>query len=58
MQNLTRIAIALLLIVAVSLAWYFDLFDYLSIERMREAKAALGIWAPVAFVVAFMIGEL
>lgn len=58
MQNLTRIGIALLLIVAGSLAWYFDLFDYLSIERLWEAKATLGIWAPIAFVVAFMIGGL
>jgi uncharacterized membrane protein YdjX (TVP38/TMEM64 family) len=51
MQNLTRIVIALLLIVAGSLAWYFDLFDYLSTERLQDAKDTSGIWAPVAFVV-------
>ncbi|MFT4676943.1 MAG: putative membrane protein YdjX (TVP38/TMEM64 family) [Patiriisocius sp.] len=57
MQNPTRIVIALLLIVAGSLAWYFDLFDYLSTERLQDAKDTFGIWAPVAFVVAFLVAR-
>lgn len=58
MKNLTRILIAVSLVVALAAAWYFDLFGYLTVERLRELKAVLGPWAPIAFVCAFVIGEL
>ena len=58
MQNLTRIAIALILAIAFACAWYFDFFEYLTVDRLREIKATLGVWAPIAFVVAFVAGEL
>ncbi|MFT7243384.1 MAG: putative membrane protein YdjX (TVP38/TMEM64 family) [Candidatus Azotimanducaceae bacterium] len=46
------------LVAAIAVAWYFDLLDYLTIERLREFKGLLGPWAPIAFLVAFAIGEL
>ena len=58
MKNLSRILIATSLVVALVAAWYFDLFEQLTIERLSEFKSVLGPWAPIAFVFAFVIGEL
>ncbi len=55
---LSRILIALVLVVAGLLAWQFGIFDYLTIEQLQSLKVTLGYWAPIAFVVAFVIGEL
>lgn len=55
---LTRILIALTLCLAVGVAWYFDFLDYLTLEQLQTYKDQLGYWAPIAFVVAFSVGEL
>lgn len=55
---LSRIAIAVVLLFAGLLAWHFDVFEYLTIEQLRAFKMTLGYWAPIAFVAAFIVGEL
>lgn len=39
-------------------AYYFELPGYITIEKLQSYKQVLGWWAPVVFVVAFVIGEL
>ena len=58
MKNITRILLAISLVIALAAAWHFDLLAYLTVERLREFKAVLGPWAPIAFVFAFVTGEL
>jgi len=58
MKNVTRILMAAGLVLALAAAWYFNLLEYLTVERLREFKDVFGPWAPIAFVFAFMIGEL
>ena len=53
-----RILGALTLAAALGLAWHFGWFEYLTIENLRSFESRLGLWAPFAFVVAFVIGEL
>lgn len=55
---LSRILIALILVVVGLLAWHFNLFEYLTVEQLRTLKMTLGYWAPIAFVAAFIVGEL
>ncbi|MFT5562701.1 MAG: putative membrane protein YdjX (TVP38/TMEM64 family) [Candidatus Azotimanducaceae bacterium] len=58
MKNFTRILMAIILVVALAAVWYFDFFEYLTVERLRAFKDTLGPWAPIAFVLAFVVGEL
>lgn len=58
MKNILRIGGAVSLAAVVAGAWYLGWLDYLTIENLRGLEATLGPWAPVAFVVAFIIGEL
>ena len=58
MKNGIRILGALILLTVVGLAWHFGWFEYLTIERLRGLETQLGPWAPMAFVVAFVLGEL
>lgn len=58
MKNLLRVGGALLLVVVVVAAWQLGWLDYLTIENLRGFENQLGPWAPFAFVVAFIIGEL
>jgi uncharacterized membrane protein YdjX (TVP38/TMEM64 family) len=55
---LSRILIAVVLLSTALLAWHFGLFEYLTIDQLRSLNQRLGYWAPIAFVVAFVIGEL
>jgi len=56
--NRFRYVLLTVAIVAVSGAYYFGVGDYLTIENMLEYKSRLGWLAPLAFVLAFIIGEL
>ena len=58
MKNLLRIGGGLLLVAVVVAAWQLGWLDYLTIENLRSFESQLGPWAPFAFVVAFIIGEL
>lgn len=53
-----RIGGAVILLGALGVAWHFGWFEYLTIENLRSLEARLGPWAPFAFVLAFVIGEL
>ncbi len=43
---------------AVAVAYYFELHSYLTLENLQTVKGKLGWWAPIVFVLAFVIGEL
>ncbi len=58
MKNRLRIAGAVLLAVVIGVAWHLGWLDYLTIENLRAFESRLGPWAPIAFVIAFVIGEL
>lgn len=58
MKVLVRVLGAAVLVIAVALAWHFGWFDYLTVENLRGLQLQLGVWAPVAFVLAFVVGEL
>ena len=58
MKNILRIGGAVSLAAVVAGAWYLGWLDYLTIENLRGLEATLGPWAPIAFVAAFIIGEL
>ncbi len=53
-----RVLGAVLLLIVVGLAWRYGWFDYLTVDNLRGIQVYLGMWAPLAFVVAFVIGEL
>ena len=43
---------------AVAAAYYFELHSYLTLENLETIKTKLGWWAPIVFVLAFVVGEL
>ncbi len=47
-----------MLVIVVGTAWQLGWLDYLTIENLRAFESRLGPWAPIAFVIAFVIGEL
>ncbi|MBV1876017.1 MAG: VTT domain-containing protein [Pseudomonadales bacterium] len=51
-----------LLLVSIALAvagvFYYDLVSYLTVEAMQGYKDQLGGWAPLVFLLAFVVGEL
>ena len=53
-----RIALFAIGFSAVVAVFYFDLLNYLTIENVQFYKVKLGLWAPVVFMLAFVIGEL
>ena len=58
-RALIRVAsLALMLVVAWSVAWYFDLQDHLTTESIRGFMADAGWWGIVLYVVAFVVGNL
>lgn len=58
MSLIVRIGGAIFLGAVIGLAWYLGWFEYLTIENLRSLEASLGPWAPFAFVLAFILGEL
>lgn len=56
--KLIRIGLFLLVAIGAGLAFYYDLPSYLTLENMESIKERLGLWAPVVFMLAFVIGEL
>lgn len=55
---IARVLGAGLLVIVVAMAWHFGWFEYLTVENLRGIQVYLGMWAPLAFVAAFVIGEL
>ena len=55
---ISRILIAVTLIAAALLAWHFGFLEYLTIGQLRLLNLRLGYWAPIAFIDAFVVGEL
>ena len=44
--------------IAVIGVYYFDLVEYLTQDNIQAFKHSLGLWAPIVFVLAFIVGEL
>ncbi len=43
---------------AVAAAYYFELHSYLTLGNLQAVESKLGWWAPIVFLLAFVIGEL
>jgi uncharacterized membrane protein YdjX (TVP38/TMEM64 family) len=56
--NLARVFLLAAAASGLAAAWYFDLQQHLSLEAVQQYKDDLGWWAPVVFMMAFVIGEL
>jgi uncharacterized membrane protein YdjX (TVP38/TMEM64 family) len=57
-STLIKVFLFLIAVSAVIGVYYFDLVRYLTLANIQSYKLTLGLWAPVIFVGAFMIGEL
>ena len=57
-MNVIRFLLLAVAIAAVVAAYYFELPGYLTLENIQAVKNNLGWWAPVVFVLAFIVGEL
>ncbi len=43
---------------AIGLAYHYDILSYMTLENIQIYQQKLGWWAPVAFMLAFVVGEL
>lgn len=57
-KNKLRWSLLAFALLVVAAAWYFDLLGFLTVENFKQYRQELGLWAPLVFVLAFVIGEL
>ena len=61
MKNRLRILLLAGIVIGIFLFWYFDAFSYISVERIGDLKeliSSFGIWAPIVYVVAYIIATV
>jgi uncharacterized membrane protein YdjX (TVP38/TMEM64 family) len=61
MKKHYKLLVFILLIIIVILLWFFDIFSYISIEKVQELKDVIdgfGILAPIVFVVTYIFATV
>jgi uncharacterized membrane protein YdjX (TVP38/TMEM64 family) len=55
---LTKVFLFSLFMLAAASVFYFDLLNYLTLENILLLNDKLGWWAPLVFMLAFIVGEV
>lgn len=61
MRNRLRILLLAVIVIGIMLFWYYDAFDYISIERIGEFKGFIsdfGIWGPIVYMIAYIVATV
>ena len=53
-----RFILLFLAVATIIAVWYYDVSSYLTLDNFEYYRQDFGWWAPVAFILAFVIGEL
>lgn len=56
--NAVRYVVLTVALAGVAAAWYYDLQSHLTLAAAEQYKQDLGAWAPVVFILVFIVGEL